>query len=921
MTPERWRRVTEIVHAATARTPAARAAFLDATCPDPSLRADVDALLAAQKGAAEEEGTRQPGPHFEPGVSLGPYQIDALVGAGGMGEVYRATDRRLQRTVAIKVLLPALSAGPGFDLRFEREAQLLASLNHPNIGAIYGLEDLDGIRALVLEYVEGPTLAERIEAGRLPVHESLALARQVAFALEAAHEKAIVHRDLKPSNIKITPDGVVKVLDFGIAKSADRGAPSDAVTSPPTRTGQILGTAGYMSPEQARGRRVDKRTDIWAFGCVLFEMLTGRSPFDADTTSDVIARILERDPPWQLLPADVPESIHKVLRRCLQKDANERLHDIADARLEIAEALTLTRKRAAAGRLSAMPARWLWAAVATVAVIAISVVAFRWGGMMSSGSTVDLGVMFPDNVVPAHGVAVSPDGRRVAAGTTGRLRQIWMHSLETGETRAVPGTERGAYPFWSNDGSRIAFFQAGVLRSLKLADGTVSEICKVGNSAIGGTWTGDGRIIIARDGQLFVVAAAGGEPKLLTRTKVPGLVSFPQLLPDGRHVLFHARDLGGGWVAAANVETGQVRRLVASDAAPVFAPPDRLLFARGASLVAQAFNPTTLALGGEPQVVANGVGPGVLSGDAGTIGASQAGVLAFIAERGGRAGQLTWFDRGGRAEGSIKASDEGEYLNPAISPTGDRVAVNRMDRQTGNWDIWIVDAARGAPSKLTSDSAVDSDAIWSADGTEVVFSSTRDGQQGLYRQSIDGAGSAVPIYFSKSGATLIAHDWTRDGKFIVFTESGSSIGVLPLASDRKPTALLTGFAPRVSPDGQWIAYASPEAGTLEVYVQRFPTLGSKQRISESGGTHPRWISEGRELAYWAIPAGLNVVNIIRGAAVGETRAIIRAPIPALIDNRTHFDVARDGRRFLARQPAGPPGPGVRVILNWTGRLK
>ena len=921
MTPERWRRVTEIVHAALARTPAARAAFLDETCHDNSLRADVDALLAAQAPdpGSEKVDRRAPGPHFEPGVALGPYRIDALVGAGGMGEVYRATDLRLQRTVAIKVLLPGLSAGPGFDLRFEREAQLLASLNHPNIGAIYGLEDLDGVRALVLEFVEGPTLAERINAGRLPLHEALTIARQVTFALQAAHEKDIVHRDLKPSNIKITPDGVVKILDFGIAKSGDRGG-SEAVTAAPTRTGLILGTAGYMSPEQARGRRVDKRTDIWAFGCVLFEMLTGRSPFDADTTSDVIARILERDPPWPQLPADVPPAIHKVLRRCLEKDANERLHDIADARLEIAEALTHTKTRGSGERWSAVPARWGWAGVALAAVASIAFFAYRWGGT-TSGSTVELGVMFPENVVPAHGVAVSPDGRRVAVGTTGRLRQIWMHSLETAETRAVPGTERGAFPFWSPDGSRLAFFQAGVLRALSLSDGTLSEICKA-SSAVGGTWTADGRIIIAQDGQLFAVRAAGGEPKLLTRMKVPESVSYPQLLPDGRHVLFYSRDLSGGWAAAADLETGKVQRLVTSDGPAVFTAPDRLLFVRGASIVAQPFNAATLTLGGEPQVIANGAGPGALTEPQGTVSASTTGVLAFLTERAGRAGQLTWFDRSGRAQSAIKQPDEVEYLNPAISPDGGRVAVNVMDRQTGNWDVWIVDAARGVPARLTSDDAIDSDAIWSPDGKEVVFSSTRGGHLGLYRQTVDGAGSAEPIYVPKSAQVLTAIDWTRDGKFILFAETSSAaIWMLPLASDRKPTSLLTGWNPRVSPDGQWIAYGSPETGTMEIFVQRFPGLGSKQRISQGGGIHARWISEGRELVFWAIPGGLNVVNVIRGVPVGETRSIIQVPIPALIDSRTHYDASRDGRRFLARQTAGPPGPGVKVILNWAGRSK
>ncbi len=809
MTPERWRRVTEIFHAALARTPAARAAFLDETCRDVALRADVEALLAAHEHASLDERLVGVGPlpHFDAGVSLGPYRIDALVGAGGMGEVYRATDLRLQRTIAIKVLQPGVSAHPGFDLRFEREAQLLASLNHPNIGAIHGFEDLDGIHALVLEFVEGSTLVERLESGKLPVDEALGIARQIAFGLEAAHEKNIVHRDLKPANIKITPDGVVKILDFGIAKGG--GGASEAGASPPTLTGVVLGTPGYMSPEQARGRRVDKRTDIWAFGCVLFEMLTGRAPFDADTSSDVIARILEHDPPWHRLPADVPESIQKLLRRCLQKDPAERLHDIADARLEIADVMALPRRRRA-GQPAGQRSKWLWLGIA-VAAIVVAVIALQWVRSTSPGRTVELGVTFPENFVPSLGVAVSPDGLRVATGVVGSTRQIWMHSLETGETQPVVGTERGGNPIWSPDGTRLAFFQPGSLKSLNLAGGAVAEICKLKNVAGGGAWTSDGRIIFAQGGQLFVVRAAGGEPSPLGRTPVSGFAAFPQMLPDNRHVLFYTQERTDGWVAVAALDTGQTRRLVASSAAAVFAPPDHLLYVRGASVVAQKFDPVTLALDGEAQVVANAVGPGALAtSDAlGAISASPSGVLAFITERGGRPGQLTWFDRSGRAQSSIKPSAGGEYLNPAISPAGDAVAVNRMDPQTGNWDIWIVDAARGTATNLTSDNAIESDAVWSPDGKDVVFTSNIGGQLGLYRQSISTAGPAEPLYVAKGAGTLAASDWTPDLKSILFYQSGVdpwSIWVLPLSGDRKPTRLIGGYSPRLSPDGQWMAY-------------------------------------------------------------------------------------------------------------------
>jgi Tol biopolymer transport system component len=533
--------------------------------------------------------------------------------------------------------------------------------------------------------------------------------------------------------------------------------------------------------------------------------------------------------------------------------------------------------------------------------------------------------MFPENFVPSVGVAVSPDGRLVATSVTAPVRQIWMHTLETGETRPVPGTDRGTNPFWSPDGRRLAFFQLGMLKALNLADGSVSDICKVSNNALGATWTSDGRVIVAQDDQLFVAPAAGGELRVMTRMKESVPVAFPQLLPDGRHVLFYSRDLSGGWAAAANVKTGDVRRLAPSNGAAVFAAPNRLLYVRGASVVAQTFDPARLALDGEPEVVANGVGPGALvTTPESTIAASPTGVLAFITERAGRAGQLTWFDRAGRSERSMRPSGEGEYLNPSISPNGDRVAVNLMDPHTGNWDVWMVNAASGLGAKLTSDDAIDADAIWSPDGRDVVFSSTRGGQLGLYRQIVDGAGSAEPLYISKTARWLAAADWTRDGKFLVYFEisaSPPSIWLLPLTSDRKPTLLLNGWSPRVSPDGQWIAYMSPESGTVEVYIQRFPALGSKQRISQGGGVHPRWISDGRELAYWALPGGVNAVNIIRGAAVGETRSIIQTPVSGLIDSRTHYDVSLDGRRFLARQPAGPPGPGIKVVLNWPARLR
>ena len=913
MTPDRWRRVSEIFHAARGRTPAARAAFLDETCQaDAVLRGDVAALLASfeapspdrRPGQSQQRPAHQdpPLPQFPAGTTLGPYRLDAVIGAGSQAEVYRAIDRRSQRAVAIKILLPG-AADPGFDRRFAREAQLLGSLNHPNIGATYGLEEHEGFQVLVLELVEGPTLAERIARGPLAVREALVIARQITFALEAAHEKGIVHSGLRPANIKIAPDGHVKVLDFGIAPPAGGRIPFSAKP--------------YVSPEQASGEAVDKRSDIWAFGCVLFEMLTGRSPFATETGA--VARSIDREPPWQALPAEIPDIVQRLLRHCLQRDPNERLRDIADARLEITDAMALPVRRPH-GAPVMTPARWFGVGLGTAALAAIVMFALPWG-RTAAGLPVEIGVTFPDATAAPLGVAVSPDGRQLAAAAEGSTPQLWLHTLESGETTPVPNTEGATHPFWSPDSKRLAFFQNGALKAVTLSNGSIADIAKVREAPAGGAWAADGRIIFARGGQLAVVRATGGEPAILKQVPQAGWAGFPQLHPDGRHLLFLTRNQNIGWVTVASLESGTSRRLVASNGAPVFADRDRILYVRGHSIVAQQFDAATLALAGEPHVVANAVGPGALTREElSVVGASPTGVLAFVTERGGRGGRLTWFDRSGRAERSLATPRESEYLNPAIAPNGEQVAVNQMDPDTGNWDVAVVDA-NGDAVKLTSDAAVESDPIWSPDGRDVVFTSMTNGQLGLYRQSVDPSAGEPPelLYAAKSAVTLTAASWTPDGHAIVYAQTGPdpvSIWLLPLSGGRKPRRLLAGDQPRVSPDGHWLAYVSGDTGTLEVYVQRFPGLGSKQRISEGGGVHPRWIDRGRELVYWARPGGLKMVNIIKGAAVGNTRFVVPSPVLGLADDRTHYDASPDGKRFLVRQPAGPAGPSIKVIRNW-----
>jgi Tol biopolymer transport system component len=767
----------------------------------------------------------------------------------------------------------------------------------------------------------------------LKIDDALAIARQIALALEAAHARGIFHRDLKPANIKIAPDGVVKVLDFGIAKADEVASSAPQATAPRrTGTGVVLGTAAYMSPEQARGAPVDKRTDIWAFGCVLFEMLTGRRAFEADTFSDAIARILEREPDWSLLPPDVPDSIRRVLRRCLTKDPVDRLHDIADARLDIADASSpqTTTVPMVAGGSGRKP--WLWMALALIPAAAIAVwsVLPRPDTSPASPRPVEFGISFPENLVPAHGVAVSPDGRYVAAGIYGAAGQVWLHSIETSDMRPVAGAERSSTPFWSPDSSHLAFFAGGALRKKNMASGLVSLICKVASVPYGGAWNSEGRIVFGAGGTLFQVSAAGGDASPLVLENQPQYAGFPQFLPGGRQFLFHSWGPGGGWVHVGSLASPTTKRLVDSSVAGAFGAPDRLLFVRGTTLLAQRLDLARLELVGEAESVAGSAGAGMLNlgSNLGALSASTNGVLAYAAERGGRPGRLTWFDRSGAAQASVQTVEDVEFLNPAISPTGELVAVNRMEPQTGNWDIWIVDVQRNVPTRLTFDPAVDADPVWSPDGREIVYTSDRGGRLGMYRQAIGSPDPPELLFTLEGGNTLIARDWTADGKYILFYEAGArpwSLWALPLSGERKPLLVHErAYGGHVSPDGAWVAYSTLGSGAFEVFVQRFPNAGAKQQISQGGGVHARWTSGGRELVYWTVPGGLSRVSVKAspsGLRVGTPRTIVQAPVLSLIDGRTHFDVAPDGRRFLVRQPAGPPGPGLKVIVNWTARLK
>ena len=935
MTPERWRQVTALFHSARARPAADRPALLDDACArDPSLRADVERLLAADDSHFGEASVALASlPALSSGTTLGPYRIEGLIGVGGMGQVYRATDTRLHRHVALKVLLPDVAFDPDFEARFEREARLLATLNHPNIAAIHDLEEADGLRVLVLEFVDGVTLADRLARGALTLVDTLAVARQIAAALEAAHQRGIVHRDLKPANITISVDGAVKVLDFGIARVVT-GDAAGGSTASSTRTGLVLGTPAYMSPEQARGVAVDKRTDIWAFGCVLFEMLAGQGAFTAATASDSLAKVIDRDPDWRALPAAVPESIRRLVRRCLQKDPANRLHDIADARIEIGEAQAAASRdeETSVFRRLRQPVVPATLAVAALILSAAAIRAFLPRDHSAGQQAMEFGVTFPNNYIPTDGVAISPDGRRIAANVWSNVGDIWLHSLDVdgAQPRPLPGGEQAAYPFWSPDSSSLGFFQGDQIVTMSATGGRRTIVAKYGGPGVsGGSWNRENVILFSSGGALFRVGASGGSaPVAVPITGVTGRLVFPVFLPDGRHFVVCANTPDGGALFVASLDDARGHNVGASQCPGGFAPPDHVLFLRGGAVVAQTLDLRRLTTMGEPTVVASNVVRGSLGPwPVLTVSASNTGALAFPAPRGGGSpGKLTWFDRSGQIVGAIEPlSEEVEYLNPEICPTNDAlVAAHRFDPATGAWHIWLIDGARGnVASRLTSDPASDFDPAWSRDGTAIIYVSDRDGHRKMYRQSIAG-GPPSEVMTVDEFKDPIPSDIGPDG-LLLFSDLQRSIWAFrPGDPARKQLGLPHSYGPHLSPDGKWLAYAVSQGGAFELYVERFPGGSPRRKISAEAGAHPRWTSSGREVVYWTPPGGIVSTEVDptdQDIRVGQTRTLVSAPVLSLIDARTAYDITRDGRRILVRQQAGPPTPGIRVIVNWMARLK
>jgi serine/threonine protein kinase len=866
------------------------------------------------------------------GTRLGAYEVTAQIGAGGMGEVYRARDTRLDREVAIKVLPEALASDSERLARFEREAKTLAALNHPNIAHIHGVEDALGTPALVMELVEGPTLADRIARGPIPLDEALPIAKQVAEGLEAAHELGIIHRDLKPANIKVRDDGTVKILDFGLAKALDPKQPtsinatqSPTITTPAMMTGVgiILGTAAYMSPEQAKGRPADRRSDVWAFGCVLYEMLTGARAFGGADVSDTIADVLRREPDWSLLEGRAPRIVCRLLRRCLTKEPRQRLASVADARLDLDESSTPDSVETPA---PIVPYRsWFFAFVGAALCLAGLVVGFLLAPRPSPASEVRLEITTPPTDDP-FSMAVSPDGNElVFAGTVDGVSQLWRRRLDTGISGPISGTEGARYPFYSADGRSLAFFANLSLKRMRPDGSTIETVTTVSPFPRGGSWARDGTILFVptTGAPIFRLSLSAGSTPRQAAVFGPGESAhyFPQFLPDGQHFVYFVRSTPEkGGIYLGSLSGAESKRLFFSDTAAVFAAPDSLLFAQQNRLMAQRLVPSTWQPDGEPLTVAkfaslNSMLPFFLP-----AAASNTRTIAYrpdvnVAER------LAELDRAGNPRPSPTPSLEASST-PAWSPDGSRFAATRT--VDGNGDIWIYDSKRGASTRLTTNPATDSYPVWAPDGTRVAFASNRTGVFDIYVTSLAHPESDQVVW--RSPQPKLPTDWSGDGRWLLCllarpAESGAELWAVPMTGGTPIQVTRNAANATFSPDGRWIAYASREATRMEVVVQSFPGAAEKIPISTAGGDFPRWRRDGRELYYFA-PDGRLIAVPVSGTpttlAVGTPTELFRVRVPNDLIGRP-FDVSADGQRFLAFIVQDPKPSTINVILNWSPR--
>jgi Tol biopolymer transport system component len=865
------------------------------------------------------------------GTQLGPYEILALLGAGGMGEVYRASDPRMGREVAIKL------SADRFSNRFEREVRAVAALNHPNICQIYDV----GPNYLVMELVEGPTLSDRIKQGAIPLEEVLSIAHQIADALAAAHEKAIIHRDLKPANVKIKADGLVKVLDFGLAKIAESTTPpenpeiSPTLTIEATRVGQILGTAAYMSPEQARGKPVDKRADIWAFGVVLYEILTGDRLFHGEDLSETLAAVIKVDPDL----SNAPPLARRLLQRCLEKDPKKRLRDIGDALPLLEEAGPAGQAPPTAGVTRTAKLPWTIAVLATVAAVAVWLLARQQAAEEHP-------IVFQISPPPGAqfvlgaggGSAISPDGRTVAfvAASSGSFRKLWVRPLDSAASHDLAGTEGAAYPFWSPDSRSIGFFADEKLKRIDVSGGPPLALADA-TSPRGASWSVNGTIIYAplATGGLMRVPAFGGKALPLTipdRGRDESSHRWPQALIDGKRFLYFSQNVdatrraGEGYLASFTRPQDRIR-LTESRADALYAPPvgkrdGYLLWPRGSSLIAQTFDPASGRFSGEgrPVVGAERVAVAVALQLA-EFSVSKQGTLAF--QGGDDHSRLTWYNREGKTLGTVGETEL--YAAVRIAPDGKHVGASITD-SNGRYDVWRIDLNGGAPSRLTFDGNGYSP-VWSSDGRDLVYSSLGK----AFQAQANGTSRGKEIIRSPNGAAYVT-DWSPDGRYWLYSEHSADtlwdLWILPTGDTKSQPYLKTPYNElegQFAPNGKWIAYTSDESGRNEIYVRAFPDSGAKFPVSNGGGRLARWRRDGKELFYRGLDGRLMAAPVraaAQGLDVGSPVPLVPTMEPAGVFVYS-YDISPDGQRILALAPAANEagGSSLTVIVNWQAALK
>ena len=898
------------------------------------------------------------------GTKLGPYEIQSPLGAGGMGEVYRARDTRLDRTVAIKVLNANLVGSPELRARFDREARIISQLQHPNICVLHDVGQEGPIDFLVMEFLQGELLADRLRKGPLPTDQVLTIAIEVSDALEKAHRAGVVHRDLKPGNVMLTKSGA-KLLDFGLAKplgatvtaggssgnshsvlaaALTNTVPSPSAGSPLSTAGAMIGTVQYMSPEQIQGTEADARSDIFSFGVMLYEMVTGKRTFEGKTQAVIVGQILAVDPPSvSAVRPETPPGLERVIRLCLDKDPDERIQTAHDLKLQLQAVEETASRTSTATATTTASARqnWLpWAATAVFAIAAIALALVVYQSQSKPQVSVHSYILPPEKAAFALGgnaagaPVLSPDGLRLAfaAKDENGKQMLWIRPMNSAVAQPMTGTENASYPFWSPDSRYVGFFTPGKLNKIDASGGPPQPLCDA-QAGRGGTWSRDGVIVFSPDATMGLerVDAAGGTPVTLTTPSIDETSHrWPQFLPDGRHFLYlaHGATKAQSSIYAASLDGKERRLLVRNETNGIYAAPGYLLFVRDNSLIAQKFNAGNLSLEGEAKPITDHV---AVNEDVymGVMTASANGELLY--QHGGSAGgsQLAWYDGSGQP-GPLVVPETAEYFNPALSPDGSKLAV--AIESNGTQDIWVIDVARHTKTRITFGPQYGSRPVWWPDGKSIFYSAGPAGNpDALVRQNADGTGAKETLLESP-GVSMLAFSVSPDGRYIVFmrrdlqTKTGWDIWAMPLFGDRKPFPVVsTSFSdvtPALSPDGKWLAYANDESGRYEVYIQPFPSGAGRWQVSTNGGAEPTWRNDGKELMYDAIQQLMAVDVKPNGNAfeLGTPHVLFKTstvPGPS-----GAYTVSGDGKKFvlnaISAQAITEP---FTLVTNWTADLK